>query len=242
MGRKALDEVLQDDYKEKAQEIRLIADSMQIECNQTHAPFPSFIDGDPVYNERIAVALARAVEVSGILGAKNCVMHPTGNCGIEKNISFFKRLEPFAKKTGVRIAIENVYTCDSEGNIIPADCSYSQTLRAILDGLDENCFGICLDVGHAALTGNVVETIYDLGKRIIAVHFHDVDLVHDNHSLPFMQKVEYAPILDAFRSIGYEGDMTLEVSIPENLPREIFPDFVKYMASVANYLKKKTVC
>lgn len=234
---KPLDEILLADYRSRAKTIREISDSLGIVCNQTHAPFPSFLINDTTYTENMFSMLIRAIEVSAILGAKVCVMHPSCECGVKRNITFFKRLQPLAKEFGVKIALENLYACDANGKIIPASCSAAQDLRALLDGLSDD-FGLCLDIGHSELTGGkTVEIIRELNDKIIALHLHDVDFIRDNHSLPFLQKVDYAPIIEALKEIKYSGDITLEVSLPEHLPQELVEDFVKYMGATAKFFK-----
>ena len=237
---KPLDVVLQDGSLEKAKEIRALADSVGIECNQTHAPFPSFIVGDDAYNEKMSVALRRAVEVSGILGAKNCAVHPAVNVGSGANIVFFKRLEDISRKTGVRIALENLYGCDLDGNIVSCNVSTANGLKECLAGLSEDCFGICLDVGHAEVVGeSAAEMIRELKDKMIAIHLHDVDLVHDNHALPFTEKVDFAPIIQALRDIDYKGDVTLEVVLPKGMQKQFVPVFVKRMAETAYYFRNQ---
>jgi len=73
-----------DDYAEKAKKLRKIADEVGIVCNQTHAPFPSYTDNNIEYNKTIGEYLRRALEVSGILGAKHCIVHPWNNFSAEQ--------------------------------------------------------------------------------------------------------------------------------------------------------------
>ena len=67
------------DYRAIAEDIRRAADAKGIVINQTHAPFTFGKDliTDPIaYEEVVLARLARSLEISGIFGAKVCVVHP----------------------------------------------------------------------------------------------------------------------------------------------------------------------
>ena len=59
-----------ENYREDAKALREYADSIGLRCNQAHAPFPTARKGNESYNESAFPEIARAIEVSGILGAK----------------------------------------------------------------------------------------------------------------------------------------------------------------------------
>ena len=94
-----------DDYIEKAKDLRAYADSLGIVCNQSHAPFSTAIVGNDDYNEKMFDLICRAIEVSGILGVKVCVVHPCNDYTAEENAKLYKRFEPIARKAGVKIVV-----------------------------------------------------------------------------------------------------------------------------------------
>ncbi len=231
-----------DDYKERAAELRKYADSIGIKCNQTHAPFPSVRKGDEEYNEYIFPFLLRAIEVSGILGATTCVIHPCNDYTAEENAVLYGSLKECAEKCGVIICAENMFNRDKENNrLCFAACATPKDFCDHLELLDEKTFGACLDLGHGEVVGEIASTvrlIHALGNRLVALHIHDNDKRFDLHNLPYTNKINYAEILEALREIGYKGDITFESeSFIQRLPIELYPAGARFMAEMGKYFK-----
>ena len=178
--------------------------------------------------------IVRSIEISGALGAKVCVVHPSVEHTIEENIRLFQALEPYARKAGVKIGVENM-TRDIGG--------HHTHIKAILDGLSEDVFVFCLDTGHAEMAKNqtsAVEMIRTMNKRLQAVHLHDCDQIRDNHGLPFTYKIDFDAVLQELKKVGYEGDVMLEVgSFFTRVPDELLPSYTKLAAEVGQYIKEK---
>ena len=148
-----------DDYKERAAELRKYADSLGIKCNQSHAPFPSAKKGNEEYNKYIFPYLVRAIEVSGILGATTCVVHPCNDYTAEENASLYGALKECAEKSGVIICTENMFNWDRENNrACFAACATAKDFCDHLALLDEKSFGACLDLGHGEIMGDIVNS------------------------------------------------------------------------------------
>lgn len=244
--------LLSENYRDKAQKIRLYADSINMPCNQTHAPFPTAKKGDEEFNKIAQAYTIRALEISGILGAKYCVVHPYDGT-IEENVAMYKELIPIAKQAGVKIATENIWNCVGWGTpqfrAFPIVGSTPESFKRhmeLLTALDKDVFGACVDIGHSEmkdLNTSAVQMLETLGNYVTCIHLHDVDLVHDNHQLPFICNIDYAPIIKAFKKIEYKGDITLESgTFSERLPVELLPAAAKYAAAVTNYFKTQIEC
>lgn len=239
------DEILYaDDYAQKAREFRAFADGLGLPCNQSHAPFPTAKKGDIEYNEAMFPIIVRAIEVSGILGVKVCVVHPCNDYTPEENLEIYRKFEPYARKAGVKIGVENMWNWTSEPiHATPAACSSPESFRKHLDLLPKDVFVACLDIGHAEMRGlktSAAQMIETLADRLEAIHLHDNDLVHDNHAIPFTYDINYEPIIEAMKKIGYQGDITLEADCYAlKAPLELLPAVAKYAASVAEYFKNK---
>ena len=53
----------------------------------------------------------------------------------------------------------------------------------------EDMFGACYNTGHANITGrNFYEDICTPGERLMCLHIHDNDGLHDRHLIPYTQK------------------------------------------------------
>lgn len=239
-----------DNYIEKAKALRAYADSIGMPCNQTHAPFPTAKKGNQEFNKQAKARTLRAIEISGILGAKYCVVHPCNDYTPEENAQLFKEFIQTAKKAGVKIATENMWNCVGWGTpefrATPAACSSHENFKQhmkLLTALDKDMFGACVDIGHAEMNGletSAVQMLETLGDYVTCIHLHDVDLINDNHQLPFVCDIDYAPIISAFKKIGYKGDITLESgTFSSTLPVELLPAGAKYASAVAQYFKEK---
>lgn len=233
-----------DDYVEKAKDLRAYADSIGIACNQSHAPFPTAIKGNEEFNKQMFDLVCRAIEVSGILGVKVCVVHPCNDYTAEENAKLYKKFEPYARKAGVKIGVENMWNWAlGSPTATPAACSHHDDFRKHLDLLPSDVFVACLDLGHAQMAGlntSAVQMIETLNERLEALHVHDVDGLHDNHQLPFTQKTEFEPIVQALKKVGYKGDITLEADcFASNAPVELQEAVAKYASAVAGYFKER---
>lgn len=204
-----------EDYLTYAKHLRAHADSLGISCNQTHAPFPIRI-------RALAERMPWSLEISAVLGANHCVIHPDNYLGAEDNADFYRTLLPLAKELGVKIATENMWNWPSGtsgkgkelDHALPAACSDPASFTAHLRAVDDPYLVACLDIGHAEMYGlgtSAPELIRALGKDMEVLHVHDNDLWHDNHAEPFTMGIDFEAVVNALREVGYAGDMTLEV-------------------------------
>ncbi|MBE5751865.1 MAG: hypothetical protein E7357_05580 [Clostridiales bacterium] len=239
------DEILYvENWEEKAREFRVYTDDLGIVCNQSHAPFATARKGDAAYNAQMIPKINRAIEVSAILGAKNCVVHPCNNYTAEENAALYKNFEETAKKTGVKIAVENMWNWKQGSPVATnAACSHHDDFKKHMDLLNKDVFVACVDIGHAEMAGlntSAAEMIETLGDYVQCIHLHDIDGVKDNHQVPFTQKVDFAKIVEALKAVNYRGDITLEVAYaPLKTPKELQKPLARYLAEIANYFKDK---
>lgn len=220
-----------DDYARRMAEFRRIAEGCGVCFNQTHAPFPSFKEGNQEYNGTVHPQLIRAIEATAILGAPHVVMHPqpTAEDSLERNIEFFSALTPYCKEYGIKIALENL--------IAPTFFSKPEELGALIDALDGDCFTGLVDIGHASIGGDAAEFFHGIGSRVTGLHVHDNDTKHDSHNMPFNRGLNWQKICDALRDINYKGDFTFEAGFyVRQFPKELALDAYKMMASVGRYL------
>jgi len=247
-----------EDYREYAKSLRKTADENNIIFNQSHAPFPSYVqfpNKDQIaggYNEIIVYYIVRAMEITSILGGKIIIVHPITllNKSYEEqkefNINFFNNLLPYCKKFNVKIALENMWGWDdTEKKVKPAVCSTAFEFVDYLDSLDKNYFVACLDIGHSEMLRNdsslTVELINALGHdRLKSLHIHDNDKISDIHTLPFMQKINWDEVMKALKNINYDGDFTFEAdSYIAKFPTELLMSASALMLDVGRYFVKK---
>ena len=196
------------DYLKFARRLKQIGLDNGIECNQSHAPFPTRVP-------EIRAHYQRAIECTAEAGGKICIIHPDNDKSAEENAEMYHELLPFAKSCGVKIATENMWNWNDElDQAAPAACSYHDDFVKHIDIVNDEYFTACLDIGHAEMRGvntSAVQMIKALGKdRLGALHVHDNDLHHDSHQIPFSMQIDFEKMIAALKEIGYTGDMTLE--------------------------------
>ncbi|MBQ8545469.1 MAG: sugar phosphate isomerase/epimerase [Clostridia bacterium] len=194
------------EWRAFAQKLRHVADECGIECNQSHAPFPSRVVGMDY--------LKRAIECTAIAGGKICIVHPDNNSNAEQNAQMYNELLPFAKEHDVKIATENMWNWgNGEHQSSPAACSTSKSFCDHIDLVNDPYFVACLDLGHAEMRGSgdgAPNMIRALGSRLQALHIHDNDCLHDSHQIPFSMDIDFNAIAKALKDIDYQGELTLE--------------------------------
>lgn len=244
-----------DSYESYVLKLREAADKAGISCNQSHAPFPSYLHGNEKYNQSMFSLLVRAMEVTALLGGEIVIIHPavfpnhspedSALCW-ETNMDLYSSLLPYAKKFNVKIALENMFNWDKVNQrALPAVCSTPHEFVRYMDALDPNYFVACLDIGHSAMenTGgnSPAEVIRTLGNgRLKSLHIHDNDLVSDIHTLPFMGKIDWSQTMTALKEIQYDGDFTFEAdAFLSCFPDELAEHGSRLMLEVGRYFIKK---
>lgn len=243
------DYVLEDDYKETAKKLRNLVESRGVIFNQAHAPFGGGYDK---YTTETVPNFPRIFEFCGLLGIKNIVVHPLqrgryyGQEEIlfELNMDFYSKLAPYAKNAGLKIAIENMWHNDPHtGYIVDDTCADPHELVRYYEALnDPDAFTICLDLGHVGLCGREPEDAVKIigHDRLGAIHAHDVDYVHDLHTLPGLSKLNYDAICRSLAEVDYKGDFTLESTyFAKNFPDEHLPAALKFMSETAKLYADK---
>ena len=204
------DTVLGDDYIDQAHAIRRLLDGAGLVCRQCHAPFDAihhtvWDESDPFY-----LSIVRSLESARILGADHIVVHcpypsddPTID-GMDENIRYFHAMEPFARRAGIKIAIENLFS-----NVTRLPDGH----RTLCEALDPAVFVPLVDVGHAFRTGlQPAEYLHRFQPLCPAgLHVQDNMGVGDDHLIPGLGKIDWDALAAALVEIGYTGDVTLEV-------------------------------
>lgn len=242
-----------DDYKTRAEEVRRIADEKGFPITQTHTPFNfGKLWNDPVYfEETIMPRMIRSIEISAMLGAKVTVVHPLHSMiyrGNEEllfnmNMDYYRRLIPYAKEYGIKIAVENMFQADPYRKFIVADtCSDPYEFVRYVDTLDSEYIVACLDVGHVGLPLSdytPADVVRILGHdRLQSLHIHDNDYRNDQHLLPYQGKLNWMEIAKALGEIDYQGDFTYEVNGAQiNACDEGFvPVLAQHMGNVGKHI------
>ena len=236
-----------DDWKNHALRLKELGRECGIGFSQAHAPFPSS-QGEEAADKIIMERILRSMEAAALMGIKNIVVHPKQHLVYAKekkqlwqeNLEFYRSLIPFCQTFGIRVCAENMWQYDSKRRyIVDSVCSQPEEFCSLLDALDSPWIVGCLDLGHCALVGVEPEDfIRAMGKdRLKALHVHDVDYLHDCHTMPFMKNLNWENITRALAQIGYEGDFTFEAdSFYSGFPAPLMKDACRLMERTGRYL------
>ena len=244
------------EYKAYAKKLKQIAENNGVYFNQAHAPFPSSIFDDDVYNKNIIEQIVRSMEFCAIAGVRNIVVHPkqhlTYSEGDNKkilkdiNLEFYNELIPYAKDFGICICTENMWQYDdwkSENRkIVHSTCATAEEFKEYIDMIDSPYLKGCLDVGHAFLVNEDIPTIIKtLGNDLKALHVHDTGYNVHLHRLRYScVGIDWEKVLEALAEINYDGELTFEAdNTLIRMPDEMLIPTAKYMVEMGRYLIKQ---
>ena len=224
------------DYLKFARKLRQIGLDNGIECNQSHAPFPTYIP-------EIRAHYERAIECTAEAGGKICIIHPDNFKSAEENAEIYHELLPFAKSCGVKIATENMFNWDKERDCACfAACATPQSFVDHLNAVNDPFLVACLDIGHAEITSlntSARDMIHALKGNLQALHIHDNNKLWDQHQIPFSGKIDFCEVVKALKEIGYNGYLTLEADAHlRNHTAENVMDGINELASAAMRLRE----
>ena len=192
---------------------------------QAHAPYSSWTPFSEEMNAFLMRSFEMCLTACEYLDCPYLVIHPA--CmnyenrldpafEYDLNMQRYAALIPAAKRTGVKILLENMFS-GRNGRALETACADMHDACRYIDGLNAlaggTMFGFCYDTGHAALLGKDQGiAIHTLGGRLLAVHLHDNDGVSDRHRFPYYGAVDWDMVLRSLREIGYAGTVNFETA------------------------------
>jgi sugar phosphate isomerase/epimerase len=122
-----------------------------------------------------------------------------------------EEIQAVAHPLGTRVAVE----------VIPNGLSTPDALVTLLEeDLPGTGAGICLDLGHALLLGDVVDAVECVAGHLITTHVHDNDGRSDSHLVPFEGRIDWGATVMALQKVGYDGTLLFEVA-DTSTPRDV---------------------
>ncbi len=109
-----------------------------------------------------------------------------------------------ASRLGVQVAVE----------VIPNALSAPERLVQLIEDeleLPAPGAGICLDMGHAALMGDLADAIDIVSGEMVTTHVHDNRGQRDDHLAPFDGRLDWATGLMSLQKVGYDGALVFEL-------------------------------
>lgn len=226
--------------------VKKLSGKYNVAIHQTHAPF-GFKD-EAFGTDKLLNYNVRSIIATACMGAEYLVIHPVKmraciydryreEC-FARNIEEYRRLVPYLKEYGVKVALENMFSYDiSLGRkLVPTIYSTADELCRAADTLGEN-FVVCLDTGHARITGeNIPEMINKLGDRLKVLHIHDNCGTLDEHSMPYNGVIEWKDLFCALLRSNYGGVFNFEVDLGR-VPIDTLPYALTYLRNIGKNLQ-----
>jgi sugar phosphate isomerase/epimerase len=200
-----------------------------VRLHSVHAPITEFLHGTtwgPAFSTAAAQAgqrartieeCTRALDLASVAPFRYLVLHlgvpdeyapPSGDNQRDAVLKTLEALVPVAERVGVRIAIE----------VIPNALSTARQLVRLIEDEDLPGLGICLDVGHARLQGDVVDALETVAGYLVTTHLHDNRGRTDDHLLPFEGVIDWPELLIGFQKVGYDGTLMFELAAAADGP------------------------
>lgn len=238
--------LLADNYLENAHITAQLLKKYDLECFQSHAPLGLTADMPQDESNPQYLGIMRSLEYAGVIGAKCVVVHaltpPDKQDVVKYNIPFYNSLVPLARKTGVKIAIENLFTGNRNLPHLLPELWHPDQFTQLLANLPQEYFTVCLDVGHSAICGMEPDEFLRLSPKgmVTALHIHDNDRLDDLHTLPYLSKLDWDKFIDALREYEFDGPFNLELfRFFYKMPQELYPYALKLAAETARCMVKK---
>ena len=206
------------DYRDRRAAVALAEwlDDTRLRLHSMHAPIArdyvkgSWHDGLSIASHDDAKRKAAVDEALATLDVAAAIKYSTlvVHCGVPEPhagpgdnhlaalVRSLEELSPVADRYGVRLAVE----------VIPNALSTPAALVDLIESdIDAADLGICMDVGHARLMGDVVDAIEACSGHLITTHLHDNRGRNDDHLMPGKGVIDWDSALLAFQKIGYDG-------------------------------------
>ncbi len=217
-----------------AQRIR----ALELEVHSFHAPFADHIDISALNSGRRDTAvreISRAAEAAAAVGARYFVLHPgPETSGVPRSerldrmdcaVEALDRIAWRAGELGVSLVLENMLPHLFAGHV--------RDLLWLLGALASTNVGICLDTGHAFLSGDLHHVAHKLSGHLWMVHASDNRGERDDHLPPGEGQIAWPDLLQQLATVHFTGTFILELAAVED-PVEL----LRRARSSADYLRR----
>ena len=189
-----------------------------------HAPFADKIDITAIDLARQKIALdelTQAAEAASLLGVANFVIHPGPEKELRLDKDRSKRFENAAKalkvvakrceELNLKLVFENMLPHLSFGQV--------SDLQWVLGKIDSSDVGVCLDTGHAYLSGEIETVVGKLTGHLTMLHANDNNGNYDDHLPPGEGRIAWPTLLKQISATDFHGTIILELAGDEDLER-----------------------
>ncbi len=207
--------------------------------SQLHGPWPTDDKSEQSRAEKM-LFMRRAVWIANKLCCPYLVVHPVmpygwgeeadADIAFEMNLSFCRELCDYAAPFGVTVCVENMPMTAHRISPMPRIVELVEAVER------ENC-GICLDTGHANVFGDDAGEMVRLCAPYLKVlHVHDNDGKRDQHLFPYIGTVKWDNFTTALQEIGYQGVLNIESKLSSKMPPALRAKALTLLSSTARHL------
>jgi sugar phosphate isomerase/epimerase len=189
-----------------------------IEAYSFHAPFADHIDisaKDPKLRKGALAELLRAAEAAARFPTRYFVLHPgperrklegPGQCreGLKRVAESLAEVAKRCRALGLGCVLEN--------KLPHLAFASTSDLLWLLRALGSVEVGICLDTGHAHLSGDLSGVLRALHQHLRMVHAHDNRGGGDEHLVPGAGTIDWHKLLGELAGSGFTGGLILELA------------------------------
>ncbi len=192
-------------------------DELAMEPYSLHAPFADEIDITSMEAPRRGHArdeLLRAADAAGALDVRYLVIHPGPEKGgfpeherfrrMENAVGVLNEVSRACRERGAALVLENMLPHLFSGRV--------RDLLWVLGALETTEVGVCLDTGHAHLSGDLRTVAQKLSGHLWMMHATDNHGQEDEHLPPGDGQIDWQRLLRQMLSIGFRGAIILEVA------------------------------
>ena len=191
--------------------------ALGMEAYSFHAPFADDIDitsFDPAQRERALRELVLAAEAAARLEVRYFVIHPGPEhagfpdherlARMRNAASVLERAADRCRQLGVGFVLEN--------QLPHLFCGHSRDLLWLLGTLERLDVGLCLDTGHAQLSGDLPTVVHKLSGHLWMVHASDNRGEFDDHLAPGRGGVQWGALVEQLYEVGFRGAVVMEIA------------------------------
>ena len=210
---------------ERCTRLRELAERSGLRVSSFHMPYGNtvpeagFLDlshPDPDVRDDTLAAVQLCAGRLAELGGRFLVIHPS-----------VRRREEASRAEGLALLVDSVRRCvqllDAHGRrgrlqialeLLPPGSLLHEArdVEAVLEPLTGLPVGLCLDVNHVNLSGDLLECIRATAGSVLTTHLSDNDGVRERHWLPGRGVIPWPDVLAALHGGGYSGPLIYETS------------------------------
>ncbi|MDR0890240.1 MAG: sugar phosphate isomerase/epimerase [Oscillospiraceae bacterium] len=218
----------QDSWREWVRTVAGFSKALGLPITQAHCTYEQTIPEDFHYVAPYEI-YARCMEACHMLGCRQLVFHPMLYMHtIESeqvkqrihdwNIRWFTELLPLAERFDLIISLENTFDSHhlQPAGGLPFIYTRAQDMLALMHGIGSSRVQICLDTGHANISGQDIPAMIRAYRGNLAtVHLNDnygriSPIYEDLHLFPGYGQIAWAEVFEALREIRFRAPLNIE--------------------------------